>query len=111
MGGDAQPQILLQVITRLLRYDALPGPAIAAPRWRLASVSTGFDTWDSPDETGVDVEDGGRWGEGLRALGHPVAGSSYGGGFGHAHLIELLDNGMRAGAADPRSEIGAVTGC
>ncbi|MFC6899459.1 gamma-glutamyltransferase [Nonomuraea dietziae] len=30
MGGDAQPQILLQVITRLLRHGQTPGQAISA---------------------------------------------------------------------------------
>ncbi|WP_345149018.1 gamma-glutamyltransferase [Nonomuraea rubra] len=34
MGGDAQPQILLQVVTRLLLHGEEPGQAISAPRWR-----------------------------------------------------------------------------
>src|SRR5262249_21264682 len=32
MGGDAQPQVLLQLIVRLLALGQAPGQAIAAPR-------------------------------------------------------------------------------
>jgi gamma-glutamyltranspeptidase / glutathione hydrolase len=110
MGGDAQPQILLQVITRLLAYGESPGAAIAAPRWRLSGAETGFDTWRAPSETVVEVESGTRWADGLAALGHPVAERPYGGGFGHAHLIDVRADGVLAGAADPRSQIGAALG-
>ncbi|MFI6905014.1 gamma-glutamyltransferase family protein [Nonomuraea sp. NPDC050394] len=109
MGGDAQPQILLQVITRLLRYGEAPGTAISAPRWKLGGT-TGFDTWDAPDEMAVEVEAGTAWGDGLAALGHPVVERPYGTGFGHAHLIDVRPDGILAGAADPRSRIGAAIG-
>ncbi|MGV9306980.1 gamma-glutamyltransferase family protein [Nonomuraea sp. NPDC003727] len=110
MGGDAQPQILLQVITRLLRHGQTPGEAIGAPRWRLATGGTGFDTWDAPDATVMELEEGAGWADGLAALGHPVAGRPYGTGFGHAHLIDVLPGGVLAGAADPRALIGAAIG-
>ncbi|MFG3442994.1 gamma-glutamyltransferase family protein [Nonomuraea sp. NPDC047897] len=110
MGGDAQPQILLQVIARLLRHGEEPGPAVAAPRWRLGTGGTGFDTWDAPDDTVVDVEEGAPWANGLAALGHPVAARPYGSVFGHAHLIDVRPGGMLAGAADPRSLVGAAIG-
>ncbi|MEU4695818.1 gamma-glutamyltransferase family protein [Nonomuraea dietziae] len=110
MGGDAQPQILLQVITRLLRHGQTPGQAISAPRWRLGTGGTGFDTWDAPDETVMELEEGAGWADGLSALGHPVAGMPYGTGFGHAHLIDVLPDGVLAGAADPRARIGAAIG-
>ncbi len=110
MGGDAQPQILLQVITRLLRYGEAPGPAIAAPRWRLASGATGFDTWRAPDETTVELEAEAPWGEGLRERGHTVTAMPYGSTFGHAHLVDVRPDGTLAGAADPRSVIGAAIG-
>ncbi|MFI6292038.1 gamma-glutamyltransferase family protein [Nonomuraea sp. NPDC050790] len=109
MGGDAQPQILLQVITRLLRYGEAPGPAVSAPRWKLGGT-TGFDTWDLPDEAAVEVEAGTAWADGLAALGHPVVNRPYGTGFGHAHLIDVRPDGMLAGAADPRAQISAAIG-
>ncbi|MEV4803311.1 gamma-glutamyltransferase [Nonomuraea sp. NPDC049421] len=110
MGGDAQPQILLQVITRLLRHGEEPGRAVAAPRWRLGTGGTGFDTWDAPDDAVLDLEEGGGWSDGLAALGHRVAALPYGSSFGHAHLIDVRPDGMLAGAADPRSLVGAAIG-
>ncbi|TDD39660.1 gamma-glutamyltranspeptidase, partial [Nonomuraea terrae] len=110
MGGDAQPQILLQVITRLLRHGEDPGQAISAPRWRLGTGGTGFDTWEAPDAAVVDLEEGTTWSDGLAALGHRVAALPYGGSFGHAHLIDVRPDGMLAGAADPRSLVGAAIG-
>jgi gamma-glutamyltranspeptidase/glutathione hydrolase len=110
MGGDAQPQILLQVIIRLLRHGEDPGSAISAPRWRLGTGGTGFDTWTAPDDTVVEVETGAPWADGLAALGHPVAAQPYGSLFGHAHLIEARPDGMLAGAADPRARVGAAIG-
>ncbi|MFI7694015.1 gamma-glutamyltransferase family protein [Nonomuraea sp. NPDC049655] len=109
MGGDAQPQILAQVITRLLRHGEEPGQALAAPRWRLGS-GNGFDTWDAPDDAVLDLEEGTTWADGLTALGHPVRTLPYGGSFGHAHLIDVRPDGMLAGAADPRSLVGAAIG-
>ncbi|MFG2077776.1 gamma-glutamyltransferase family protein [Nonomuraea maritima] len=110
MGGDAQPQILLQVITRLLKHGEEPGKAISAPRWRLGSGGTGFDTWEAPDDAVVDLEEGATWADGLSALGHRVAALPYGGSFGHAHLIDVRADGLLAGAADPRSQVGSAIG-
>jgi gamma-glutamyltranspeptidase len=33
MGADAQPQVLLQLIVRLLALGEAAGDAVAAPRW------------------------------------------------------------------------------
>ncbi|SPL90337.1 Gamma-glutamyltranspeptidase [[Actinomadura] parvosata subsp. kistnae] len=110
MGGDAQPQILLQVITRLLLHGEEPGQAVSAPRWRLGTGGTGFDTWDAPDDAVLDLEEGATWADGLAALGHRVAALPYGSSFGHAHLIEARADGMLAGAADPRSLVGSAIG-
>ncbi|MER6946172.1 gamma-glutamyltransferase [Nonomuraea sp. NPDC000554] len=109
MGGDAQPQILLQIITRLLRHGQSPGQAVSAPRWKL-STGNGFDTWDTPDGQGLELEEGASWADGLAALGHQVAPLPYGSAFGHAHLIDVRPDGMLAGAADPRAVIGAAIG-
>jgi gamma-glutamyltranspeptidase / glutathione hydrolase len=111
MGGDAQPQILLQLVTRLLRHRQSPGPAVAAPRWTLRTPDgTGFDTWTS-DRTEVALEDDcpAEWPEGLRGRGHEVAVMPADATFGHAHVIEASDRGV-AGAADPRALIGDAAG-
>jgi len=108
MGGDSQPQLLLQVVARLLAGGATAGEAIGSPRWRLHGGATGFDTWE--DAVRVEVEHGSTWADGLRARGHEVVEAAEGVGFGHAHLIEVTDEGVRAGAADPRAVIGAASG-
>lgn len=108
MGGDAQPQILLQVVTRLLRHGQDADTAIAAPRWRISGQGNGFDTWEHPDDVVVDVEDGAPWASGLEARGHEVRAAVYGGAFGHAHLIDVREDGTLDAAADPRSVVGSA---
>jgi gamma-glutamyltranspeptidase/glutathione hydrolase len=113
MGGDTQPQILLQLLTRMLRHGQSPGSAISAPRWALRQpASSGFDTWSHPDATVVNVEDDAvdDWGDGLRDRGHAVeVVEGITGTFGHAQVIEVTDAGL-AGAADPRALIGDAIG-
>ncbi|MGH8791951.1 MAG: gamma-glutamyltransferase, partial [Stackebrandtia sp.] len=108
MGGDAQPQILLQILLRMLRHGASPGEAIAAPRWRVASTH-GFDTWTRHGASVVDLEAGtpAAW-DGLASRGHDVTRADA--VFGHAHLVEIDGDGMRCGAADARAEVGGVCG-
>ncbi len=108
MGGDAQPQILLQLVTRLLVHGQTPGEIIDAPRWVLGA-ETGFDTWRSAEHV-VEVEDGAPWEAGLAERGHRTVRENFGDGFGHAHLIDVLPSGVLAGAADPRAKIGAALG-
>ncbi|TKJ29743.1 gamma-glutamyltransferase [Blastococcus sp. CCUG 61487] len=112
MGGDSQPQLVLQMLARLLVAGEDPGAVISAPRWVLdVPGGTGFDVWDRPGEHVVRVEkhapDG--WVQGLEERGHRVERSEPDpAGFGHAHLIELPADGPPRGAADPRSLIGAA---
>ena len=47
MGGDAQPQILLQIGARLFGAGSGVADAIAAGRWALQGAGSGFDTWTS----------------------------------------------------------------
>ncbi|WP_344935859.1 gamma-glutamyltransferase family protein [Sphaerisporangium flaviroseum] len=110
MGGDSQPQILLQVLARLLASAESPGQAIGASRWRLGPGLTGFDAWDDPDEASLDVEEGAPWADGLRRRGHVVQELPYGGSFGHAQLIDVRPDGVLAGAADPRALISSAAG-
>jgi len=110
MGGDSQPQVVLQMAARLLVAGQEPGEVIEAPRFVLQGGVGGFATWTSPDQR-VRVEGHApeAWATGLAARGHAVeiAGLDPA-GFGHAHLIEVRPDGMRAGAADPRSIMGAA---
>jgi gamma-glutamyltranspeptidase/glutathione hydrolase len=113
MGGDAQPQVLLQVAVRLWHHGQSPAEAIASGRFALRGPATGFDTWTAPAGPVVAVEGHAApaWLEGLRARGHRVeAGPAYDSGFGHAHMIQVRDDGMRLGAADPRARIGSCAG-
>lgn len=112
MGGDAQPQILLQVITRLLRGQS-PAEAIFSGRWALQGPETGFDTWTAPSGPIVTVEGHAPagWTDALAARGHRVDRyGSYHSDFGHAHCIVVEDSGLLAGAADPRTGVGSCAG-
>jgi gamma-glutamyltranspeptidase/glutathione hydrolase len=104
MGGDTQPQILLQLLARILAGDEPLGDAIAAPRWALANTDGGgFDTWRARGQVQVQLEPGApdAWVAGLRDRGHDVA-PSLGGNYGHAHAIRV-DRDHLEGASDPRA--------
>ena len=110
MGGDAQPQILLQLLDAL-RRGATPGAALARPRWALVGpAETGFDQWEPwPDGAvapalALEAAAPDAWVEGLERRGHRTQRVDR--AFGHAHLLTRRVDGMLAGAADPR----AVTG-
>jgi gamma-glutamyltranspeptidase/glutathione hydrolase len=112
MGGDSQPQILLQVLCRWLRHHQSPGRAVGAPRWTLQGRS-GFDTWTTPaPRVQVEADAPRSWSEDLHRRGHDVVVAPPEGvhGFGHAHLLAALDDGGWAGAADMRAEIGGAIG-
>lgn len=106
MGGDTQPQINLQILTRLLRHGQTAGEAIGAARWRIAN-GNGFDTWThrGPNATQLEPAAPTAW-SGLTELGHNVERVTD--RFGHAHLINVDDQSIRSGAADPRALISAV---
>ncbi|GAA5152365.1 gamma-glutamyltransferase family protein [Nocardioides marinquilinus] len=113
MGGDAQPQILLQLLDALAT-GATPAEALARPRWALEGRDgTGFDTWQpGPDgrvEPAVLLEDAApeAWARDLRALGHDVHARER--GIGHAQLLVRHGDGSEArlvAAADPRAGTG-----
>ncbi|HEX6507627.1 MAG TPA: gamma-glutamyltransferase family protein, partial [Chloroflexota bacterium] len=100
MGGSAQAQIHVQILTRLIdmglpldeaidapRFDAVAGALNGRPR---LAVEGRFD-----DETLAD----------LFARGHGVdVREPYTSEMGHAQAIQILDNGTYVGASDPRAE-------
>ncbi|MFT7647413.1 MAG: gamma-glutamyltranspeptidase/glutathione hydrolase [Candidatus Poriferisodalaceae bacterium] len=111
MGGDTQPQIVLQMLARLLQAGQDPAAAISSGRFRLAgSEPTGFHTWAEPNQLTVEIEGHAShgWSQGLSDIGHSVRESrSHDSGFGHAHLIEVQGE-VLAGASDPRAFTGGV---
>jgi gamma-glutamyltranspeptidase/glutathione hydrolase len=113
MGGDAQPQILLQIATRLFHHNQSPAVAINAGRWALRGPDTGFDTWTAGTPPKVQLEGNcpTNWGDALTARGHEVeTAPPWDSEFGHAHAIIVENNGMYAGASDPRCHIGSAAG-
>lgn len=115
MGGDSQPQILLQLLVRMLVHGASPAHAVAEGRFALASAhpgGTGFDTWDGRGTVRVRVEGNAAagWADGLAERGHVVErAGSFDHGFGHAHCV-VVNNDVLMGGADPRSRSGAAAG-
>jgi gamma-glutamyltranspeptidase len=100
MGGSMQAQIHVQLLTRLIdgglsidaaidapRFDAVSGAVAGRPR---LAIEQRFD-----DDVLAD----------LFARGHAVDPvEPYSSEMGHAHAIQILDNAVYVGAADPRSE-------
>ncbi len=115
MGGDAQPQIMLQIATRLFHHHQSPARAINAGRWALRGRETGFDTWTShPADLTIEGQAPSSWVDALADLGHrAMPGPAWDSSFGHAHAIVIEQHGARAvlaGAADPRAVISSCTG-
>lgn len=113
MGGDGQPQILLQIAARLFHHGQSPAEAIGSGRWVMRGPVTGFDTWTSVEGPTVMVEGHApaEWVDGLRVRGHQAERTpDWDSAFGHAHAIVVQRDGFLAGAADPRSRVGSCAG-
>jgi gamma-glutamyltranspeptidase/glutathione hydrolase len=113
-GGDAQPQVVLQLLARLLGAGQDAATALAAGRWILRGPgdATGFGTWDRAGEVEVLVEGQAppSWAGGLASRGHTVEVTApFNHEFGHAQVIARRAGGLE-GAADPRSLAGAAMG-
>jgi gamma-glutamyltranspeptidase/glutathione hydrolase len=109
MGGDAQPQIVLQLLARMLAGGQSPAAAVAAARWTFAGS---FDTWERGGAVQVRVESHApaAWFDGLTARGHDVVrAQAFSHPFGHAHAIRIR-GGALEGAADPRARDSAAVG-
>ena len=100
MGGDAQAQIHVQVLARMVDDGDDPQRAIGAPRWVVSPAD-----WSVAAEERFPPE----WLVALRERGHDVRTTGpFDSLMGHAHAIRVDPTGY-AGATDPRAE-GAVLG-
>jgi gamma-glutamyltranspeptidase/glutathione hydrolase len=111
MGGDAQPQVVLQMAARRFAAEQRVGHLMTASRFSLTvPAAQGFNTWSATGPLTVAVEAGSRWIEGLQARGHHVEERRWGDGlFGHAHMIDVVGDHFE-GVADPRALTGAAIG-
>jgi len=105
MGGDAQPQILAQVVSALVDGGVDVASAVAAPRWFVEPP----EHFAPPVEVRAEPRFAPGILEALAEKGHPVKPTTeFSGLLGHAHAIELVDGGPAQGgslaaATDPRS--------
>ncbi|MGH9044775.1 MAG: gamma-glutamyltransferase family protein [Acidimicrobiales bacterium] len=110
MGADTQPQVLLQLLARMLHSHQDAGYAMAAARWSLQNPGAdAFSTWEAKGDVEVCVEPGAPqgWRRGLTQRGHSVVVGPA--NFGHAHTI-ICHSDQLEGASDPRALIGAAAG-
>ena len=100
MGGHGQAQTHAQVLTRMILDGLEPQEAVAAPRWCVDP-----STW----VVAAEERFGEAWLGDLEGRGHHIrVALGYDTHMGHAHAIEVGENGYLAGS-DPRCE-GAVLG-
>lgn len=114
MGGDAQPQILLQLLARVLWSGQEPATAMAAARVVLdAPGAPPFRLWAAPARSlRCEGHAPDPWRVGLAQRGHEVqmVGALDPVGVGHAQIISAdpWDGGLLMnGASDPRAVCGA----
>ncbi len=112
MGGDGQPQILLQLLAGLAA-GRTPAQALDLPRWSFVGPrQDGFDSWEPwPDgavvpSIAMEAHAPLGWEEALTSRGHRVTRAAPGAGFGHAHLLVRRSDGVMAAASDPRAATG-----
>jgi len=100
MGGDAQAQVHVQLLSHLVDDGCAPGEALERARWRLDPY-----TWNLHMESRADP----ALVAALAARGHALREAPpWDSAMGHAHVIRI-DGDRYVAASDPRSE-GAALG-
>ena len=118
MGGDAQPQIIVQLLARLLLAGHDPATAITAPRLTLDAPSAGpFRLWWGEDLTvQVEADAPPAWRDGLPATatgcGRSVPSTPSPWDVPRSSRPSRSRRGGRrlVGASDPRSPSGGALG-
>jgi gamma-glutamyltranspeptidase/glutathione hydrolase len=117
MGGDVQPQIIVQLLARLLHSGEDPATAISAARVvPEAPGAAPFRLWQAPRQSLLMEYDApAHWHEGLEARGHRVrvVGAFNPVDVGCSQIISVESAGdhlLLTGASDPRSSEGAALG-
>ncbi len=103
-GGHQQPQILTQVAWSLLADGLDPASAQAVPRWTTRDMGPGRPSIISLESAaGEDVADN------LRSHGHEVQMvDGMQGGWGPVSIIQVLQDGLRRAAPDPRVAVASA---
>ena len=105
MGADGQPQIHVQVYSALLDHGLDLQAAIEAPRW----LAGRFVIGDPREFLTLEARIPPQTHQALEARGHAVkVGEPWDELTGHAHGVIILENGVKVGAADPRSDGAAI---
>ena len=94
MGGFMQPQGHLQVITHMIDFDKNPQEALDAPRWQ----------WVGGKKFEVEAAFSPEVIESLRKKGHEIEVNSDLQAFGRGEIICRDENGILAGATEPRAD-------
>jgi len=100
MGGDAQPQVHVQLLGHLLDRGLDLAAALEAPRF-VIDVADGSVGLEPALLAGIGAD--------LRARGHDVRPLASAGLAGHAHLIDVDGMGATAVASDPRCDGSAAS--
>lgn len=105
MGADGQPQIHLQVYSGLLDHGLDLPAAIEAPRWLAGRFAIG----DPREFLNLEGRIPPETCRALEARGHAInVWGPWDELTGHAHGVMMLENGVKMGVADPRSDGVAV---
>lgn len=117
MGGDVQPQIILQLLARLLHAGEDPASAISAARVvHEAPGAPPFRLWQAPAQSLLmEFNAPERWHASLESRGHRlrVVGANNPVDVGCSQIIAVEDAGdhlKMVGASDPRSPEGEALG-
>ncbi len=104
MGGDAQPQIHVQMISNMLDFGMNVQAAISAPRWR-SGTYTG-EEGSTAEAVAVEDRISSATLAALEAKGHHIeVEGGWSSAMGHAQAIRIdREQSTLAGGADPRAD-------